>query len=78
MIRIIFSFTEINYSKLLAKAEHTNIDLINRSMGHCEWATVIPKLDTEKFKIDSNCVMGILWREDMANSMVHHWLDVLD
>ena len=70
--------TEINYSKLLPKAEQTNIDSINRSMGHCEWATVIPKLGTQKFKIDSNSVMGILWKEDTANSMVHHWLDFLN
>jgi len=38
---------------------------------------VIPKLGTQKFKIDSNSVMRILWRENTANSMVHHWLDFL-
>ena len=52
--------------------------VINRYMGHCEWATVIPKLGTQKFKIDSNSVMGILWKEDTANSMVHHWLEFLN
>ena len=35
-------------------------------------------LGTQKFKIDSNSVMGILWKEDTANSMVHHWLDFLN
>ncbi|KAK2139916.1 hypothetical protein LSH36_1559g00004 [Paralvinella palmiformis] len=60
--------------ELLPKAEQTNIDSINRSMGHCEWATVIPKLDTQIFKIDSNSVMGILWKEDT----VRHWLEFLN
>jgi len=32
---------KINYSKLLPKAEHTETDSPNRSMGHCEWAMVI-------------------------------------
>ena len=67
--------TEINYSKLLLKAEQTKIDSINRSMGNCEWATVIHKLGTQKFKIDSNSIMGILCREDTTNSMVHQCFD---
>ena len=38
--------TEMKYSKLLLKAEQTNIDSINRSLEHYEWTTVIHKLES--------------------------------
>ena len=53
--------TEINYSNTLPKAEQTNIDSTNRYMCQCKWAPVIPKLGTQKLKIDSNSVMEVLW-----------------
>jgi hypothetical protein len=69
---------EINYSKLLPRAEQTNLEAINRALGHCDWVTVIPKLRSERFKIDPNSVMGTLWREDTANAMLNHWVDSLN
>jgi len=69
---------EMNFSKYLPIAEQNNLDLINRSLGHCDWATVIPKLQTQRFKIDTNDPTGIFWREDTANGMLNHWLNFLN
>ena len=33
---------------------------------------VLQKLGTQKFKIDSNSLMEIIWRKHTTNSIVHH------
>ena len=58
-------------------AEQPNLDLINRSLGHCDCATVTPKLQPQRFKIDINDPTGIFWREDTENGMLNHWLNLL-
>ena len=70
--------TEINFSKLLPKAEQTNLEAINRAMGHSDWATVIPKLPAHKFKVVANSITGTMWREDTANAMLSGWVDSLN